>query len=413
MVAWAMAGPQRGMPMNDRDRMLAAIAGTPTDRLPWAPRMDLWLIAQRARGSLPAELLEANTVDLAGHFGFACHAVRGDFTAPRNPRDWMLRGFGIENHPDFPYRVEVSGLPVEFAAEGGFYRTTIRTAAGDATATLEMTPAMQRDGMSIPFVRKRPVETPADLEAVVQVFEHLEVLPTPTAYSAFRARIGEHGLALANGPIAASPVHLILHDLMDMESFIYLYMDEPATLHRFAERLTPFFEAALGALLQCEAEVVWWGANYDQHVTWPTFFRDEIVAWLRTTGNRLREKGKLLASHADGENERLLPLFPECQLDVAESVCPEPMTHNSLAELRRGMGRTTTVWGGIPSVALLDDSMSESQFAAYLDAVFADLGTGERLILGVSDNVPPNANLDRLTRISERVAAFGAVHPAS
>ena len=398
--------------MNDRERMLAALAGTPSDGLPWAPRMDLWLIAQRARGSLPLDLRGANTVDLAKHFGFACHAARGDFTPPRDPRDWLLRGFGIENHPDFPYRVEVSGLPVEFAAEGGLFRTTIRTATGDVTTALEMTPAMQRDGMSIPFVRKRPVETSADLEPVAQMFEHLEVVPTPAAYSAFRARIGEHGLALANGPIASSPVHMILHDLMEMEPFIYLYMDEPATIHRFADRLTPFYEAALEALLQCEAEVVWWGANYDQYVTWPTFFRDEIVPWLLRIGNRLRENGQLLASHADGENERLLPYFPDCRLDIAESVCPEPMTRNSLAELRRGMGRTTTVWGGIPSVALLDDSMDEPRFAAYLDSVIGDLGTGERLILGVSDNVPPDANLDRLARITERVAAFGAVYAA-
>jgi uroporphyrinogen-III decarboxylase len=399
--------------MDDRERMLAAISGQPTDGLPWAPRMDLWLIAQRARGSLPAALRDANTVDLARHFGVACHAVRGDFTAPRSPQDWILRGFGIENHPDFPYRVEVSGLPVGFTAEGGYFRTTIRTAAGDVTAVLEMTPAMQRDGISIPFVRKRPVETPADLEAVAQVFEHLEVVPTPAAYAAFRARIGEHGLALANGPIAASPVHLILHDLMDMESFIYLYVDEPATVHRFAERLTPFFHAVLEALLGCEAEVVWWGANYDEHVTWPTFFRDEIVTWLQTTGDRLRQNGKLLASHADGENRHLLPFFPACRLDVAESVCAAPMTHDPLAELRRGMGATTTIWGGIPSVALLGDAMSDAQFAAYLDAVFADLGTGERLILGVSDNVPPDADIDRLARITERVKLFGPVVPAA
>jgi hypothetical protein len=397
--------------MDDRERMLAAIGGTPTDSLPWAPRLDLWLIAQRARGSLPAELRDANTVDLARHFGVACHAVRGDFTVPRDPEDWMLRGLGIENHPDFPYRVEVSGLPVEFSAGEGLFHTAIRTPAGEVTTTLEMTPAMQRDGMSIPIVRKRPVASPADLEAVVQVFEHLEVLPTPGAYAAFRARVGGRGLALANGPIAASPVHLFLHDLMEMESFIYLYMDEPESLHRFAERLIPFFEAALAAILQCEAEVVWWGANYDQHVTWPAFFRDEIAAWLRSTGDRVRERGKLLATHADGENLNLLPLFPACRLDVAESVCPKPMTHHSLAELRRGMGATTTVWGGIPSVALLDNSMSEPQFAVYLDEAFAELGTGERLILGVSDNVPPDANMDRLARISERVAAFGPVRP--
>jgi hypothetical protein len=37
--------------MDDRQRMLAAITGTPTDRLPWVLSMDLRLVAQRARGS--------------------------------------------------------------------------------------------------------------------------------------------------------------------------------------------------------------------------------------------------------------------------------------------------------------------------------------------------------------------------
>ena len=398
--------------MNDRERMLATIAGAPSDALPWAPRMDLWLIAQQARGSLPSALRGADTVDIARHFGFACHAVRGDFTTPRDPRDWMLRGFGIENHPDFPYRVEVSSLPVEFTSDGERYRTTIHTPAGDATAILEMTEAMRRDGMSIPFVKKRPIESRADFEAVAQVFEHLEVVRTPASYAAFHARIGEHGLAVAQGPIAATPVHSVLHDLMDMEAFFYLYMDDPATIHRFADRLAPFFDAALEATLRCDAEVVWWGANYDQQVTWPAFFRAEIVPWLRTVGDRLREGGKRLATHADGENHQLLPFFPACELDVAESVCTEPMTGDSLAALRVGMGDRTTIWGGIPSVALLDDSMTDAQFEAYLGRVFDALGTGERLILGVSDNVPPDVNLDRLDRITRRVEAFGPVTPS-
>jgi hypothetical protein len=32
--------------------------------------------------------------------------------------------------------------------------------------------------------------------------------------------------------------------------------------------------------------------------------------------------------------------------------------------------------------------------------------------LGVSDNVPPDADIDRLARITDRVAAFGPVRPA-
>lgn len=399
--------------MNDRERMLATIAGQPTDRLPWAPRMDLWTIAQRARGTLPDDLRDATTVNVARYFGVACHSIRADFTRPQDPRDWILRGFGIENHPDFPYRVAVSGLKVEFTSDGDRYRSIIRTPAGDVTTILEMTEAMRRDGMSIPFVKKRPIESPADFEAVAQVFEHLEVVPAPAAYASFRARVGEHGLAFASGPIAAAPVHLLLHDLMGMESFFYLYMDEPSVIHRFADRLRPFFDDALAAVLECEAEVVWWGANYDQQVTWPTFFSDEIAPWLGSVGDQVRASGKRLATHADGENRQLLPLFPACRLDVAESVCTAPMTGNSLAELRRGMGHGTTIFGGIPSVALLDDSMSDETFEAHLDTVFDELGTGERLILGVSDNVPPAANLDRLNRITERVAAFGHVRPAA
>lgn len=56
--------------------------------------------------------------------------------------------------------------------------------------------------------------------------------------------------------------------------------------------------------------------------------------------------------------------------------------------------------------------MSEPQFAAYDASVFDALGTGQRLILGVSDNVPPNASIDRLARITGRVAAFRPVKPA-
>ena len=85
------------------------------------------------------------------------------------------------------------------------------------------------------------------------------------------------------------------------------------------------------------------------------------------------------------------------------------MTKCTLAEVMRGMGPTTTVWGGIPAITLLDESMDEPTFDAYLDDLFDSIGTGERLILGVSDNVPPDANLTRLERIKERIEAFGPI----
>jgi hypothetical protein len=176
--------------------------------------------------------------------------------------------------------------------------------------------------------------------------------------------------------------------------------------------MTPFYDRILDVCCESAAEVVWWGANYDQSTTWPPFFRDEIVPWVQHVGDRLRSVGKIFASHCDGENDMLLPYLPDCRFDIAESVCVKPMTKRTLAELRAGMGVTTTIWGGIAAVSLLDDSMDDAAFERYLDTTFEELGSGKRLILGVSDNVPVDANLDRLDRITERVHAFGLVVPS-
>jgi len=272
---------------------------------------------------------------------------------------------------------------------------------------------MKREGISIPFVQEFALRSVNDCDAVAEIFEHLVVVPTPDAYMAFHRRIGDRGLAVANGSLAASPMHGILHDLMPTEQFFYWYADERDALTRLASRMEPLYDRALEVSLRGEAEVVYWGANYDQNITWPAFFQTEIAPWLQRAARDAHAAGKLLLTHTDGENQKLLPLYPPCGFDVAESVCPQPMTRCSLQEVRSGMGPRITVWGGIPSVALLPDQMDDRVFGRYLDVLFAGLGPRGRLILGVSDNVPPDADLERLDRIKERVEAFGPVVPAA
>lgn len=396
--------------MNHHERMLATIRGEPTDQMPWAPRMDLWYIAHRARGTVPTQFAEMNMVAVAAQLDVACHAIGGDFTIPGG-RDNSLRGLGIDNHQDYPYRVELQGLPMESSDDGENLRTRVRTPAGEVFMHLYRSQSMARDGISLPFVKSYAIHSVNDLEAVAQIFEHLAVIPTPESYRAFHQRVGDRGIAVARGPVAASPMHLILHELVAMDQFFYLYHDEPDAMHRLTARMAPYFDACLEALVACDAEVVFWGANYDQDLTWPPFFQKEIAPWLKKVSDRLHAAGKLVLTHTDGENKKLLPLYPACGFDVAESFCPTPMTKTTLAEMLQGLRPHITVFGGIPSVALLDSAMSDAVFAQYLDTLFASIGAGDHLILGVADNVPPDANLARLAEIKERVAAFGPVQP--
>ena len=60
---------------------------------------------------------------------------------------------------------------------------------------------------------------------------------------------------------------------------------------------------------------------------------------------------------------------------------------------------------------LVGRRMDQRAFETYMDQLFTELGTGERLILGVSDNVPPDVNLSRLEQIKQWIKAFGPVNP--
>ena len=385
--------------------LLAAMRGQQVDGVPWAPRMDLWQIALQARGALPTRFAGMHTADIARQLDVACHAVRGDYTLTRPSEDVVLRGLGIDNHPDYPYRVEIEGLSIEADVAPEHAHTVVHTSAGDVTTHLELTAQMKAEGISLPFVRQYPIETVADLERVAEVFEHCRVIPTPAAYAQFHQRIGEAGVAVASGPIAASPMHLVLHDLMAMDRFFYLYADEPEALRSFATRLDPFYDACLDAVVASAAEVVFWGANYDRDLTWPPFLEQEIAPWLRRVAERLHDAGKLLLTHCDGENDGIGHVFADCGVDVVESVCPTPMTSLDHQALRTAFGPDVTIWGGVPSVALLEASMSQQDFSTYVDDLCEQIGDGHRWILGVSDNVPPDADMARLEYLRERFAA--------
>lgn len=188
---------------------------------------------------MPPQFEGLNLEGIADVLAVGCHAVRGDYTLTRDPAEFALRPFGLENHQDFPFRVRLN-LPMEFKFDGENYWTTIRTKVGELTTHLHHTAEMRRSGISMPFIKRYPVRSVADLEAVDQVFEHLEVIPAPDDYARFRDRIGERGLAIASGPLGASPMHLLLHDLMPMEQFYYFYTDEREALCRLTEKMTPF-----------------------------------------------------------------------------------------------------------------------------------------------------------------------------
>ena len=119
--------------------------------------------------------------------------------------------------------------------------------------------------------------------------------------------------------------------------------------------------------------------------------------------------GKFIASHTDGENIMLLEQYVKAGFDIADSICPAPLTKISLKETREIFGDQMTIWGGVPSIALLPASVSDRDFYRLVDETLEVIGRGDHMIISVADTLPPMADFDRLLYLKKKVEEFGPV----
>ena len=396
--------------MTHKDRMLRAARGEWADRLPFAPRLDLWHNANIRRRTLPATYgTKATTAEIADDLGVAHHRIIPEFLKARTPDDTIDRGLGIFRLRGFAYRAELTGVDRVVHEEDGVTVVEYHTPVGSVSCKMTLTDEMLDSGASITWLNEHLIKRPEDYRVVGHIFRNIRLAPDYDNYREFQREVGDRGLAVAHGLGSASPVQHLMRDFVDGTQFYYELADHPKEVRQLVEDLTPFYDQLVRILAESPAEAVMMGANYDDTITYPPLFKEHILPWLQRWADMLHARGKIFMSHCDGENAGLLDLLAASGIDVAESVCAPPMVECSLGAMRRAFGGKITIFGGVPSVALLEESMTEEEFEAHMRGLFAEIAPGDRFILGVSDMVPPDAKWERLVRIAEMVEQWGAL----
>jgi len=139
-----------------------------------------------------------------------------------------------------------------------------------------------------------------------------------------------------------------------------------------------------------------------------------VTPYLAASADKLHAAGKFLLSHTDGENKGLLPFFIDGKIDIADSITPAPMTSLTLGAVRGAFDSSKiTVWGGVPSVSVLENSMSDYEFDAFINDLFEQIGCGDHLILSIADTAPPDMKFSRLERIAKMAKEFGPIRPVT
>ncbi len=246
-----------------------------------------------------------------------------------------------------------------------------------------------------------------DYKILGYIYEHMQVEPAYDGFSNWAEQIGNNGLPVIYASTSGSPMHHIMKVLLDSTDFYYQYQDHQKDMFGLAEQMSVYFSKVIDVVSESPAEVLFFGANYDDMLTYPPFFEDHIQPWLRRAADKFHSNNKLLLCHTDGENKGLMDLLHDCGMDVADSVCPQPMTKVTLAEYYRAWSDKITIFGGVPSNLMLEDSYNDDEFEQYMDSLFSAIHPGSKFIIGIADTTPPDASFKRLQRIQELVVERG------
>jgi len=102
-----------------------------------------------------------------------------------------------------------------------------------------------------------------------------------------------------------------------------------------------------------------------------------------------------------------VPKSPFMQLVVLEALTPAPIGDVAIEDFADYSGESKSIlWGGMPGV-YFTDKVSDDEFEAHCRRVLNVMKKEPRYVLGVADQVPPDALIDRVKRVGEIVGEYG------
>ena len=356
--------------MTNRERMLTALAGGKPDRVPWAPNFDHWLRVNTRNGTLPEDLRGLTRNDVARRIGAAVWARAGAFREESQGR-----------------------VQVTERREGDSTWTAYETPVGTVTTRRETAPDLTRAS----FLKEHMVKRVEDIEVVRYLVESTVYLPAYDSFAEAERHVGEDGIALVMA--LRSPRQWFMVALAGWENGIYLEADYPERVHALYDLLAAKGLESVGVLADSPARVIELGDNMDAATTSPPNLRAIALPFYAECARLLRPTGKLLGSHYDGYIRPLLPAVAESALDFVEAFVPQPMGDCTLGEARAVLRGKVAIQGGIPAVALCHGATEES-LREVVTGLLREAEPGDGFVLGMGDNVPPDADFDLVRAVA-------------
>jgi len=359
-----------------RERYLHALRRQPLDdALVWAPNFDYWLANNTIRGTVPEK-----------YRGMS----RNDIVRSVDAYIWN-RASSIRCTMDPSIREEWTDL------ENGKKRHSYTTPLG--TVYEEYSPG--ENAAASPARTKHFIDTLDDLRVMKYVVEgrHYEANFAPTEQALIET--GDDGIVL--NPAFCVPYIQFAKTDAGYINGIYMWYDETEKVEELINVYTKQYADICRIVCKGPADVIACDDNMDELTVPPEMFKRYAIPFYQMLRDIVDGSGKLLEAHWCGRTPHLLPLVKETGLDVVEAVVPRPMAEIELSEILDCLDGKTTLQGGLPAIYMTPHGATEEKFVKYIEDIVLPLKGRPGFILGMSDNVPPDADFHRVEMIADLI----------
>jgi hypothetical protein len=355
--------------MTFKAEILARFSGEASGAPLYLPDLTLWYNWHHKIGSLPAPWQHYSLPQIARAMGVPI---------------WLSAA---------PWRIETPGIEI-VTTENEQERLI---AAETSTGTLVWRWQVGPDGAW--WQTEYPVKTAENLPAALELVQARTYVVDPGELAELRTEVGTNGLLAIEIP--RRPYSILLHEFLGWSEGLLL-LNEPV-IEEINSILETKTQTVVQEIAKLPGELILSPDNLDGQFISPGVFEAYLTASYRRTAEVCHAHNKVLLVHVGGPIRHLLALLAGAGVDGLEGIAGLPQSNATLTQAREITGPHLTLWGGIPQDFLLETHPYHDFEASVVQAT-QEIGGDGRMILGVADRVPVDADLSRLEAIPELVA---------
>lgn len=144
------------------------------------------------------------------------------------------------------------------------------------------------------------------------------------------------------------------------------------------------------------------GENIDANLTPPHMFQKYCIPYYEKRVKQLHQAGKYCHVHIDGDFKDILPFLHDLPFDGIEALTFKPQGDVEIQEAKNAIGNKILL-DGVPSILFLPQYSNEyvKDYTKKIIETFSP-----HLILGISDEMPPNGDIRKVEIISKIIQEF-------